>query len=105
MPLITACSQARPRFILIGVRDGDVDWISGASPYGQATLNRDLFAGELQPHVTVWGCVERSARDSPGGGRRRNAAQCIYQNAYQKERRVNANPARFSTTGLPGTVI
>lgn len=86
--------QARPRFILIGVRDGDV--IGFPDPtHGQATLNRDLFAGELQPHVTVWDALSDLPVIHQGEGDEEMPHSGIYQNAYQKERRGERKPGQI----------
>lgn len=86
--------QARPRFILIGVRDGEV--IGFPEPtHGQATLNRDLFAGELQPHVTVWDALSDLPVIHQGEGDEVMSHSGVYQNAYQKERRGQRKPGQI----------
>ncbi len=86
--------QARPRFILIGVREGDV--IGFPSPtHGQNMLNRDLFSSELLPHLTVWDALSDLPVIQQGEGAEEMPHIGVYQNVYQMARRGQRKPGQI----------
>ncbi len=79
--------QARPRFILIGVRDGDT--IGFPEPtHGNISETRDLFStSELKPYRTVWDALSDLPVILQGEGAEELQHSGEYHNDYQKERR------------------
>lgn len=79
--------QARPRFILIGVRDGDT--IGFPEPtHGNISENRDLFStSDLKPYRTVWDALSDLPVIYQGEGEEELQHSGEYNNDYQKERR------------------
>jgi len=83
--------QARPRFILIGIRD--VEHFGFPEPtHGNTSANLDFFASGLRPHVTVWDALSDLPVIYQGEGEEELPHSGIYQNAYQKERRGERKP-------------
>jgi DNA (cytosine-5)-methyltransferase 1 len=83
--------QARPRFILFGVRDGENFGFPDAT-HGAADKNRDLFSGELLPYVTVWDALSDLPVIHQGEGEEELPHSGNYVNEYQRARRGERNP-------------
>lgn len=83
--------QARPRFILIGARDGRT--ISFPEPtHGNGNVNMNLFTKELQPYRTVWDALSDLPTIYQGEGDEELNHSGVYFNEYQKERRGERQP-------------
>ncbi len=84
--------QARPRFILIGVRDGDA--IGFPEPtHGNISGNRDLFSSsELRPYLTVWDALSDLPVIHQGEGEEELQHSGEYNTDYQNERRGDRKP-------------
>jgi DNA (cytosine-5)-methyltransferase 1 len=83
--------QARPRFILIGVRDGDT--IGFPEPtHGNVGGNLDLFSSDLKPYRTVWDALSDLPVIHQGEGEEELQHSGTYNNDYQKERRGDRRP-------------
>lgn len=83
--------QARPRFILIGVRDGET--IGFPEPtHGNIKENFELFASDLKPYRTVWDALSDLPVIHQGEGEEELLHSGIYQNEYQEERRGDRRP-------------
>lgn len=83
--------QARPRFILIGVRDGET--IGFPEPtHGSVKDNFDLFASDLKPYRTVWDALSDLPVIYQGEGAEELQHSGIYENDYQEERRGERRP-------------
>ena len=83
--------QARPRFILIGVREGDT--IGFPEPtHGNINQNFDLFSSDLKPYRTVWDALSDLPTIHQGEGEEELQHSGIYNNDYQRERRGNRRP-------------
>lgn len=84
--------QARPRFILIGVRDGQHIGFPQQTHTAERKLNGDLFAGQLKKHLTVWDAISDLPEIYQGDGTEEMTSTSNYVNAYQAERRGNRHP-------------
>lgn len=83
--------QARPRFILIGVRDGGS--IGFPSPtHGSQSKNLDLFVSDLKPFRTVWDALSDLPVIHQGEGDEEMPHSGVYHNDYQKQRRGDRFP-------------
>jgi len=83
--------QARPRFILIGVRDGE--HIGFPEPtHGSMVKNLDLFSKDLKPYLTVWDALSDLPVIYQGEGSEEVEHSGSYQNEFQKERRGERKP-------------
>lgn len=83
--------QARPRFILIGVREGET--IGFPEPtHGNLNGNRDLFTNALKPYRTVWDALSDLPAIHQGEGEEELQHSGVYYNDYQKERRGERRP-------------
>ena len=83
--------QARPRFILIGVRDGDT--IGFPEPtHGNVDSNRDLFTSDLKPYCTVWDALSDLPVIHQGEGEEELQHSGHYHNEYQEQRRGERQP-------------
>lgn len=86
--------QARPRFILIGARDGAA--VGFPEPtHGNVVGNRDLFASDLQPYVTVWDALSDLPVIHQGEGEEELLHSGAYTNDYQQARRGERKPGRI----------
>lgn len=83
--------QARPRFILFGVRDGENFGFPNAT-HGAVGKNRDLFSGELIPYLTVWDALSDLPVIQQGEGEEELMHSGNYSNEYQSGRRGERNP-------------
>lgn len=83
--------QARPRFILIGIRGGDTIGFP-APTHGNIDENRDFFASDLRPYRTVWDALSDLPVIYQGEGEEELQHSGIYTNDYQKERRGERQP-------------
>ncbi len=83
--------QARPRFILIGSRDGEA--IGFPEPtHGNIDKNLDLFASDIKPYITVWDALSDLPVIYQGEGKEELSHTDAYKNEYQKERRGERKP-------------
>jgi DNA (cytosine-5)-methyltransferase 1 len=83
--------QARPRFILIGVRDGEC--VGFPSPtHGMLSNNKDFFNDDLLPYITVWDALSDLPFIRQGEGDQVLNHTKKYNNDYQLERRGTRNP-------------
>ncbi len=86
--------QARPRFILIGVRDGDT--IGFPEPtHGNINGNLDLFTSDLKPYRTVWDALSDLPVIHQGEGEEELQHSGAYDNDYQEERRGDRRPGKI----------
>lgn len=83
--------QTRPRFILIGTRDG-ANIGFPAPTHGHANDNFDLFAHDLKPYRTVWDALSDLPIIHHGEGGEELEHDGIYHNDYQRERRGDRRP-------------
>lgn len=83
--------QARPRFILIGVRDGDHIGFPESTHYS-VEKNVDLFSQGLKPYLTVWDALSDLPVIYQGEGDERLEHSGVYVNEFQKERRGERSP-------------
>lgn len=83
--------QARPRFILIGIRDGGT--VGFPEPtHGNVNKNLDLFVSDLIPYRTVWDALSDLPVIHQGEGEEELQHDGVYHNDYQKERRGDRRP-------------
>ena len=83
--------QARPRFILIGVRDN----VSVGFPdptHGNAVASRSLFTANLKPLLTVWDALSDLPVIYQGQGEEELMHSGVYHNEYQEDRRGERRP-------------
>ena len=86
--------QARPRFILIGARDGDP--IGFPNPtHGNISGNLDLFTSDLKPYRTVWDALSDLPVIHQGEGEEELQHSGAYSNDYQEERRGDRRPGKI----------
>lgn len=83
--------QARPRFILIGVRQGETFGFPEQT-HGQTKLNADLFSPTLKEHLTVWDALSDLPEITQGGGNEELIHSGLYKNEYQEARRGERCP-------------
>jgi DNA (cytosine-5)-methyltransferase 1 len=83
--------QARPRFILIGIRDGEPIGFPEAT-HGHVAGHKDLFSAELKPYVTVWDALSDLPKISQGEGEEELQHDGNYLNEYQRDRRGSRKP-------------
>lgn len=84
--------QARPRFILIGVRAGQHIGFPQPTHTAERKLNGDLFSGQLKKHLTVWDAISDLPVIYQGDGTEEMASPSNYVNEYQQERRGTRRP-------------
>ncbi|MDO8527056.1 MAG: DNA cytosine methyltransferase [Deltaproteobacteria bacterium] len=84
--------QARPRFILIGVRDGELTGFPDPT-HANYFANSDLFNINLKPYVTVWDALSDLPTIQQGEGEEELKHSGKYLNDYQLERRGSRNPS------------
>ena len=98
--------QARPRFVLLGVRGMD-KVVSFPSPtHGVPTAQRELFEEPLQPIVSTWEalsdlpCVDQGegSEEMPHGGRPRNSYQLAREGCRHPGTLYNHRAIRHSET-------
>lgn len=83
--------QKRPRFILIGSRDGKKIGFPTAS-HVAPTHQRTIFEDNLPPHITSWEALSDLPRIEQGQGDEALPHSGHYTNAYQEQRRGSRVP-------------
>ncbi len=84
--------QARPRFVLIGVKKGYGVKISFPEPTHGETYQIALFEKDLLPYVTVWDALSDLPVLDQGEGEMEMKHSTQYINEYQRERRGHRSP-------------
>ena len=82
--------QSRPRFILIGNRDGEV--IGMPERTHRAPRGPSLFEDDLLPHLTVWDALSDLPHLEAGQGEEQSQHMHDPRNTYQTDRRGRRNP-------------
>ncbi|NOT14686.1 MAG: DNA cytosine methyltransferase [Methylotenera sp.] len=83
--------QARPRFILFGVREGNNFGFPEAT-HSAIGKNMDFFSTELKPYVTVWDAISDLPIIQQGEGEEVLNHSGNYVNEFQRERRGIRKP-------------
>lgn len=83
--------QARPRFIMFGVRDGK-NFGFPPPTHGLHAKNGDLFSGNLKPYVTTWEALSDLPEIQQGEGEEVLNHTGRYENDYQAARRGDRHP-------------
>jgi len=82
--------QSRPRFILIGNRDGEA--IGMPERTHRSARGPSLFDDELLPHLTVWDALSDLPDIEAGQGEEETRHNKTPSNAYQAKRRGRRSP-------------
>ena len=83
--------QARPRFIMLGTRGGEVLGFPDPT-HGVREKNEDLFSKSLTPYVTTWEALSDLPEIHQGEGEEIQHHHGRYHNAYQAARRGDRQP-------------
>ena len=83
--------QARPRFILLGSRDGRLLGFPRAT-HTSNQLNDCLFSDNLKQYISVWDAISDLPRITQGEGADQAMHSDNYHNQYQESRRGVRNP-------------